>query len=895
MTTEPATRFPPYTQIPSSVTPRTWQLARIAVLALTLATAAFMLIDRARGLMTFWQLLVPALPMLFAVAPGLWRQICPMAFLNQLPVEKGWSRGAGLPPALMEHAYLIAVVLFAGAIILRRPLFIDNAAATSVLILLALAAAFAGGLVFKGRSGWCGTFCPLAPLQKIYGHAPPVVVPNGYCPTCVGCQRNCYDFNPTAALHADMTELPARFAEHRSFFSALLPGLVLAAWLADPYGQHGIVRYLAECAGYILASLGVFYAVKNFLPLSAYRMTALFGMAGFVLFYWHEAAPMTGAISALTGLQLPYPAASYVIVLAALAVAAKVLWTGFDNEAAYASERQAMSHTSFGVEPVALAEGRRVAALEAIRDRASGRSFGIDPEHTLLEIFEGGGLMVAYGCRSGVCGADPVAIVGGQENLSAAGPAEQETLRRLGLEGRARMACVCRARGPVEVDLKADLQALSWSSSQQSGSTDAPSTDLAVQAGIGRVVIIGNGVAGTTAAELLRRDSPSCRIDLITRESQHFYNRMALGRVVSSRSGLDGLQLMPAAWFEQRRITVWLNTIANHIDPVRREVHLGTGETLVYDRLILAPGGAAIVPDVPGVRLPGVFVLREAEDAVHLRKWSQMGRHAVSNSGVGSAVTRHREAVVVGGGVLGVEAASALVDLGLRVTIVHKGDRLMNRQLDAKAAGILERFLVGKGVEVLTRAHIDSLHGHEELQSVRLADGTVIDAQMCVFCVGVQSNISLASAAGLKTNAGIIVDELMRTSQPDIFAIGDAAELVNSGTGLWTLGAEHAERAVACMLNRPPVLAVAPHTLHLKISGIDIRAFGQINARGARQIEHIDPNEGEYDHRKLVLEDGRVVGAVFAGPPGSAKTFAAVVSGTAGNIPFGPARDTPQT
>ena len=718
----------------------------------------------------------------------------------------------------------------------------------------------------------------------------PLIVPNGYCPTCVGCQRNCYDFNPTAALHADMTELPARFAEHRSFFSALLPGLVLAAWLADPYGQHGMARYLAECAGYILASLGVFYAAKNFLPLSAYRLTALFGMAGFVLFYWFEAAPMMGAVSVLTGFQLPYPAASYGIVLAALAVAATVLWTGFDNEGAYAAERQAMSQTSFGVEPAALAEGRRIAALEAIRDRASGRSFGIDPEHTLLEIFEGGGLMVAYGCRSGVCGADPIAVVGGQDNLSAADPVEQETLRRLGLEGHARMACVCRARGPVEVDLKADLQALAASSSVRPGSTIAALADLAAQAGIGRVVIIGNGVAGTTAAELLRRDSPSCRIDLVTRESQHFYNRMALGRVVSSRSGLDGLQLMSAGWFEQRRITVWLNTIAHHIDPVRREVHLGTGEILTYDRLILAPGGAAIVPDVPGVRLPGVFVLREAEDAIRLRAWSQMGsqmsRQALSNGGTDSSVKRPREAVVVGGGVLGVEAASALVDLGLRVTIVHKGDRLMNRQLDVKAAGILERFLAGKGVEVLTSALVKSLDGKDALQSVRLADGSVIDAQMCVFCVGVQPNVSLASAAGLRTNAGIIVDEQMRTSQPEIFAIGDAAEVANSGTGLWTLGAEHAERAVATILNRPPVLSAAPHILHLKISGIDIRAFGQIESLGAGTIEQVDPNDGEYAHRKIVLENRRIVGAVFAGPPGSAKSFSAVISGAAGINPF---------
>lgn len=873
MASSGTSRFQPYMRMPRTVAPRTWQRARIAVLALSLLVIAFVALSPSRGLMAVWQLLIPALPILFAVAPGLWRQICPMAFLNQIPIEKGWSREASLPPVLQDHAYLIAVLGFAGAIVLRRPLLADSATATSALLMLALAAAFAGGLYFKGRSGWCGTFCPLSPLQKIYGHAPPVVVPNGYCATCVGCQRNCYDFNPLASIHADMGELPARLTEHRALFSALLPGLVLGAWLADPWGQHGTARYLAEFTGYILGSLGSFYAAKALLPIGAYRLTAVFGMAGFVLFYWFEAAPMTGALSALSGIQLPYPLAANLIFMTAVGVAARVLWAGFDNARAYATEREAAARTSFAVEAVALAEGRRAAATPVIRDRSSERSFTLDPDRTLLEVFESGGLTLAYGCRSGACGADPIAIVDGQEHLSPADPIELATLERLGLAGKARLACVCRARGPLVVDLRAALDARTAPALAPAASNEDERPDLAARAGIRRVVIVGNGVAGSTAADLLRRDSPTCRIDLISRESRHFYNRMALGRVVSSHSGLDGLQLMSASWFEQRRISVWLSTIVHRIDPDQREVHLATGETLPYDRLILATGAAPILPAVPGARLPGVFVLREADDAIGLRTWSQ----AVATQASASQRPGHREAVVVGGGVLGVEAASALVDLGLRVTIVHREARLMNRHLDAEASAILERFLTGKGVQVRTAVSVERLVGDDLLQGVTVSDGETIDAQMCVFCVGIRPNVSLAAAADLRTSAGIIVDDGMRTSRPDIFAIGDATDPEGPTPSLWTVAGEHAERAVATMLDRPAAAPTTPHVMHLKISGIDIRAFGMTTARRPGQIEYVDPDASDSEYRKIVCENGRIIGAVFAGPPGSARLFATLV------------------
>ena len=853
-------RFQPYTNIASSVPARYWRIGRYVALLATLGLVVLILRDPPRGLKLFWQLLFPCLPLVFATAPGLWRQLCPMAFLNQLPVVAGKSLGRSVPPALLNHAYLIAIGLFVALVVLKRPLLFESGAASSVMIVLSLALAALGGFVFKGRSGWCGTFCPLAPLQKLYGHAPPVLVRNGYCPTCVGCQKNCYDFNPMAAIHADLDELPKPQSEHRTLFAALLPGLVLAAWLADPYGERGTTRYLAEFSAFLLGSAGAFLLARSILPLSPYRLTAGFGMAALVLFYWFEAAPMVGALSSFTGIVLPHPAAAYLIIGAAVVVAARVLVIGLANERAYVNEREAQHEPRIGVELSALERGQRLTTQAVVRERSSGRSFAIDADRTLLEVLEKGGFAIPFGCRSGVCGADPVAVLDGQQNLSPPTPEEFATLKRLGLLGRARLACVCRVRGPVEVDLLADV----------SPRAIAPAThpsdvhDLAAAAGIQRVVIIGNGVAGTTAAELIRANSASCQIDIVARENHHFYNRMALGRVMHSRTGLDGLHLMPPGWFEQHKINVWLNTLAVRIDPERHEVRLGTGDVLSYDRLILAQGAKAVIPAIPGRTLPGVFVLRKADDALLIRSWSQaMGG---------------MEAAVVGGGVLGVEAASALKALGLRATILHRGIRLMDRHLDEKGAAILARFLTGAGIEVRLGVQVSGIAGDDHVSAIRLAGGDEIAAQLCLFCAGIRPDTALARAAGLHTNRGVLVDGWMRTSMPDILAFGDVAEVAGEPAGLWTFGARHAEIAVSGMLAKAVELPALHPSIHLKVPGIDVHAFGEVNATGPDIQVLTDPDDGDSEHRKIVLRAGRLAGAVFVGPPGTGKAFAALAA-----------------
>jgi hypothetical protein len=169
--------------------------------------------------------IVPLFPLLIFVAPGLWRNICPLAAANQLPRVLGFGRGRTVPDWLRNRSYSIAAVSFFGIVAARFSGLDDNRTAMGVVLGVVVVLAFAGGVVFKGKSGWCSSFCPLLPLQRAYGQTPMVTVPNSHCPTCVGCAKNCYDFKPRAAYLADPDP---RWSAPRKLFAAALAGFVLA-------------------------------------------------------------------------------------------------------------------------------------------------------------------------------------------------------------------------------------------------------------------------------------------------------------------------------------------------------------------------------------------------------------------------------------------------------------------------------------------------------------------------------------------------------------------------------------------------------------------------------------------------------------------------------------------
>ena len=652
--------FPTYLEMPARLPAWFWWGFRLATFAVTLLLAWLIATAPETGFALFWKVIIPLLPLSFAVAPGIWRQICPMALMNQLPRTFGFSQERTLPVKVKNLAYFISVLTFFFIVSLRHVFFKNEPAALLALIFGGLALAFLGGVFFKGRSGWCGTFCPLAPIQKAYGHASLVTVRNGYCPTGVGCQKNCFDFNPRAAFMSDLTDTDLWYAGHKKFFVAGLPGFAYGFFTATDPAIIGLGAYYLHLVGWIVTTIGIYMAVRIFVRVSDYMIAAIAAMSALVIFYWFTADGIIGTVMSMLGGTAP-PWANEVLVAIVVLVAIRVIRNGRRAEKDFLGLNDPTNEPKVSVKLDAVRAGGGDAAGELVAERASGRSFATDPNRTLLEGIESAGLIQDFGCRMGMCGADAIAIVDGMENLSSPSDDELATLRRLGLEGRARMACVCRAvGGAVTIDLETDPNDL------PEPPPPADQVDHGEETGIQQVVIIGNGTSGLAAADEIRRMSPSCKIDVIARENHQFYNRMAIGRLLYGRMGLDDLYLMGPDWYEKNEIGVWLNTQATAINREVREVALGTGETIPYDRLILAQGSHAVIPPAEGTDKPGCFVLREAADAQAIRAWRQ------------EKDCTH--AVVQGGGVLGIEAADALRRLNLKTTIVQWSDRLMNRE-----------------------------------------------------------------------------------------------------------------------------------------------------------------------------------------------------------------------
>jgi nitrite reductase (NADH) large subunit len=859
--------FANYTRRASLLPRPAWQVLRILTLLVTLGFAALLALNPGVGLRLWWGLAIPILPAILVIAPGLWRQVCPMAFLNQIPRMAGRSRGRPLPGKWKDAAFLIAVAIFLACVAARSAILNHAGELVAAGIVAVLILAFVGGLVFAGRSGWCGTFCPLGPIQRSYGHAPLVVVPNGYCPTCVGCQKNCYDFNPRGAIFADLVDPDQRYAGQRRLFIGLLPGLIGAYFLQGPSQSHGHELYLAILLGSCCASAGLYAIATSYFPLSPHRVAAVFAAVALALFYWFAGPIVLDTLAYFLSFTAPewlIAATRGVGVIGGLVLLVSSLYAesmfrkASSKTAATAPEptRKTQLRTRFG--------GTQAAQ---VTDRETQLAFPVAKGATLLDAIESAGLKINYGCRAGLCGADAVVVCEGGKHLSAAGDDETATLRRLGLEGKARLACMCRVSGPVVID----RDPTSAAPESAPATPAAPAVDHALASGVARVVIIGNGVAGTSAAEHLRRLSASLQIDMISSEPLHFYNRMAIGRLIYGRAGMDGLQLIPDPWYAKNRVEVWRNSIARAVDRQHKTVLLATGESLPYDKLILATGAHGTTPDPDFLSFDNAFVLRSAEDAQALRQQVQL--------------RRARRAVVIGGGVLGVEAADALHHLGLQVTLLQRSDRLMNTQLDHQGAARLAAYLEGIGIQVLTEVNVSRWEGQGEwLRAAWLAHGPCARAEVFVACLGIGANAQLARAAGLEVGQGIKVDACMRSSDPDIYAVGDVAELPGALRGLWAVGAAQAATAAGALLGQAQAYQAPRIVLQLKCDGIDLRSFGEITARPGDEEYTALPNAASW--WRLILRQGVLVGAIYVGPPRSAKDFTRLVQAGADLTPI---------
>jgi NADPH-dependent 2,4-dienoyl-CoA reductase/sulfur reductase-like enzyme/ferredoxin len=838
------TAFPNYIQMRRRVPLSVWHVVRGVSLLASATVLVLLIAEPKTGLKIFWRFVIPLLPLLFFVAPGLWRNICPLAAMNQTPRYLNFTRALTPPKWFKEYGYVIAIAVFAVVVASRRPLFNHSGPATAALFAAALVGALVAGTFFKGKSGWCSSMCPLLPVQRIYGQTPFLTLPNSHCQPCVGCTKNCYDFNPSVAYLADLHDDDRHYVAYRKFFVGAFPGLVYAYFQAS---ASSTPKLYLQFVLYAMASAGAFYLLDAFVKVSANRLTALFGAVALNVFYWFGIKVVLG------------PGAPDAVVwgFRILLFAATVVWVlrTWRKEAPFVQEALERKPVGVGAGAGAALEKVHEAERAEVTFQPGDLRVAIAPGATLLEVAEANDLPIEAGCRMGMCGADPIGIVDGMAQLTPMGDDERKTVERLGLSpGTVRMACCARVQGNVCVTLEPERP-----KRPMSGVVEGFSLDESIK----RVVVIGNGIAGVTCADHVRRRHPGVEIDVIADEVHQLYNRMAITRLIYGRSAMKGLFLLPEEWWDANAVTPWLNTRARAIDLEAREVLLGTGERLGYDRLVLAMGSSGFVPPVEGYGAAGSFTLRSADDAFAIRSFVQE--------------QQARSAIVAGGGLLGLEAAYALHKLGVHVTVLERSPSLLRRQLDARGGELLREYLEGLGIEVLVAAEIASAQSNGRVRGASLRDGRSLDADLLLVAAGITPNVALASDAGIEVGRGVIVDDELRTSAENVWAVGDVAEHRGQILGLWPTAVDQAEVAAENLLGGVRTYQGTLPVTMLKVVGVQLTSIGRIDQR-----EDDDPialeDAAEHAYRKLLIEPGgQIAGAILLGYPNDAPLVQAAI------------------
>lgn len=302
---------------------------------------------------------------------------------------------------------------------------------------------------------------------------------------------------------------------------------------------------------------------------------------------------------------------------------------------------------------------------------------------------------------------------------------------------------------------------------------EAPADEFANHSDI-NVVIIGSGIAGLSAAEALRKRNNLAKITMLTEESVLPYYRPTLSDYLSEDLPDEKLFIHDKSWYEENKIVIRLNSQVDKINPNSKNLVLQNGETLAYDNLILATGARSNIPPFKGVEKTGVFSLRSLADAIRIK----------------NALKVSKKAVVIGGGVLGLEAVTSMHELGIEVAVVEYNDRLMPRQLDESSSKRLQDILLEKGVKLYLGLATEEILGDEKVSGVKLSNGEEIPCDLIILSTGVKPNLEIAQDAGLKIDRGIVVDKKMRTSDANIYATGDSAQIGDKMIGLWSIANE---------------------------------------------------------------------------------------------------------
>ena len=370
-----------------------------------------------------------------------------------------------------------------------------------------------------------------------------------------------------------------------------------------------------------------------------------------------------------------------------------------------------------------------------------------------------------------------------------------------------------------------------------------------------RLVVIGNGMAGVATVEHLLARTEDMEITIFGSEPYANYNRVLLSSVLSGEVALDDITLNPLDWYREKGIELYLGSSVNHINTKEKTVITDVGDVYPFDKLLIATGSHAFIPPIKGMQTngklkSGIFTFRNLDDTRSMINWAQ----------------KCRKAIVIGGGLLGLEAARGLIRQGVDVTVAHLMDRLMEMQLDAAAAQILKKEITKLGIQVLLKHCAEEIIGDGCIEGLRFTNGKIHDADMIVIATGIRPNVRLAEEAGLVVNNGIVVDDYLQTSRQDIYAVGECAEHRGKVYGIVAPLMEQAKVASHAIAGDFTLRYEGSVTAtRLKVAGIPLASVGNIHEDGAgcEALVYSDPGAALY--KKIVIQGGRVVGSILLG------------------------------
>lgn len=364
------------------------------------------------------------------------------------------------------------------------------------------------------------------------------------------------------------------------------------------------------------------------------------------------------------------------------------------------------------------------------------------------------------------------------------------------------------------------------------------------------VLIIGNGAAGLSAATALRERDATCSIVMISDENIHSYNRPMLTK--SMLAGFDPSQITiyDEAWYDEHKILNLLQQKVNKIDPINKEVSLCDGNQLKYDRLVIATGAECFMPPIEGIEHEGVIAIRRISDTIKVKENLDEVKHVV----------------VIGGGVLGLEAAWELSKTKCKVTVLELAPQIMGRQLDMNGSEMLETIIRQSGIDVMTNVKIKKIDGYEKVQSVVLQDGSVLEADLVIISCGISPNIELAKDAGIEVGRAIIVNDSMETNIKDIYAVGDCAQFQNVNLGNWSQAIEMGKVAGANIAQDEAHYQMV--SCGLSFNGMNTSLFamgdnGKNENKVYKTMEIKDPVKLQYE--KYYFVNNRLSGIILIG------------------------------